>query len=134
MSIEQKLVNDFYNVIWNKHDKSAIPVILHRTFIFRGSLGIEKQGHDGFIEYLDMIHNALGSYTCTIKDIVSEQSKAFVRVQFSGIHQEIFLGVKPTGKQVTWDGAALFKFKHNKISSLWIISDIKALESQLNER
>lgn len=132
MSIEQKLVNDFYNVIWNKHDKSAIPEILHHSFIFRGSLGIEKQGYDGFIEYLDMIHNALGSYTCTIKDIVAEQSKAFVKVQFSGIHQAIFLGVEPTGKQVTWGGTASFNFKDNKISSLWVVGDIKSLESQLN--
>ena len=133
METEQKLVNDFCNIIWNKHDKSAIPEILHHSFTFRGSLGIEKQGYDGFIEYLDMIHNALGSYTCTIKDIVSEQSKAFAKMQFTGIHQAKFLGVKPTGKQVTWDGAAMFNFKENKISSLWVVGDIKSLESQLHE-
>ena len=132
MSIEIELVNKFYEDVWNNHDKTVIPEILHNSFTFRGSLGDEKQCHEGFIEYLDMVHNALGSYTCTIKEIVTEQSKAFAKMQFTGLHRASFLGVEPTGKNVTWDGAALFNFKDNKIISLWVVGDLKSLESQLN--
>ncbi len=117
MSIERDLVNKFYEDIWNEYDKTAIPELLHDTFTFRGSLGIEKQGPDGFTEYLDMIHSALGSYTCIVKEVVTEPSKAFAKMQFTGLHQATFLDIEPTGKQITWDGAALFHFTNNKISS-----------------
>jgi len=80
-----------------------------------------------------MIHTALGNYTCTTKDIVVEQSKVFAKLKFSGTHQNSFLGYNATNKLVTWDGAALFHFTDNKISSLWVIGDLKSLEKQLNE-
>ena len=129
-NIEQ--VRKFYELIWNDYDKTAIPDIIHESFKFRGSLGEEKYGHAGFIEYLDMVHFALDSYKCTIKETVEENSKVFARMKFSGIHNNIFMGFKPTGKRVDWEGAALFNFEKEKIINLWVLSDLKSLEIQLH--
>ncbi len=131
MSPEEKQVRIFYEIIWNQHDKSVIPDVINDSFIFRGSLGLEKNGHSGFIEYIDMVHNTLGNYTCTILDIVAEQSKVFAKMEFSGIHQKEFMGFKQTGHKISWQGAALFHFDSNKISSLWVLGDLKSLEQQL---
>ncbi len=131
MSPEEKQVRIFYEIIWNQHDKSVIPDVIHDSFIFRGSLGPEKIGHSGFIVYMDMVHNALGNYTCTILDIVAEQSKVFAKMEFSGIHQKEFMGFKQTDRKISWQGAALFHFNNNKISSLWVLGDLKSLEQQL---
>ena len=132
MSPEEKQVRIFYEIIWNQHDKSVIPDVIHDSFIFRGSLGPEKIGHSGFIVYMDMVHNALGNYTCTILDIVAEQSKVFAKMEFSGIHQKEFMGFKQTGRKISWQGGALFHFNNNKISSLWVLGDLKSLEQQLH--
>ena len=131
MSVEKEQVRKFYDVIWNNHDKNAVPEVLHEQFVFRGSLGDEKQGHAGFIEYLDMLHTALGDYKCEIKEIVAEQSKVFVKMRFSGIHKERFMGVEPTGRHLSWEGAALFSFKNNKVVSLWVLGNLDALREQL---
>lgn len=133
MRPEEKQVRKFYEVIWNQHDKSAIPEILHESFVFRGSLGDEKHGYEGFAQYLDMIHGAFEDYNCIIKEIVSEQSKVFVKMQFGGVHKGTLMGCEPTGQLVTWDGAALFHFKDDKVSSIWVLGDVKSLETQLNE-
>ncbi len=134
MSLEEKQVRKFYEIIWNQHDKSIIPEVLHESFSFRGSLGAEKQGHEGFAEYLDMIHNALGNYTCIIKETVSEQSKVFAKMQFTGTHQGVLMGIEPTNRRITWDGAALFHFKGGKVSALWVLGDLKSLEAQLSKQ
>ena len=134
MNLIEQQVKKFYEVIWNEHDKSAIPSVLHESFQFRGSLGAEKQGHDGFAEYLDMVHAMLKDYKCIIKETISEESKLFAKMQFTGLHQGPLLGFKATGKRVTWDGAALFHLKEGKIYSLWVLGDLKDLENQLNER
>jgi predicted ester cyclase len=126
-------VRKFYEVIWNKRNKEVVPYVLHESFKFRGSLGSEKIGHDGFIEYLDMVHAALGDYRCEIKELVSEKSKVFAKMQFSGTHKGEFMGVNPTGRHLVWDGAALFHFKNGKADSLWVLGDVVSLQAQLNE-
>lgn len=134
MSTEIELVQLFYEVIWNRHDKSAIPSVLHEAFRFRGSLGDEKQDHDGFSGYLDMVHNALKDYKCVINEIVSEPSKAFAKMEFTGIHKGNLMGAPGTGKRLSWNGAALFHFRDGKIYDLWVLGDLKSLESQLHKR
>ncbi|MFN5963871.1 MAG: ester cyclase, partial [Pseudanabaena sp.] len=119
-------VEEFYRKIWNDHDKSAIHALVNDDFSFRGSLGQAKRGHDGFAEYVDMVHKALGNYKCTIVDLVVEEPKAFARMEFSGIHSGRFMGYEPTGKIVSWAGCALFTFKNNKVLDLWVLGDLKA--------
>ena len=132
MSFEKELVERFYEIIWNRHDKGAISDILHESFKFRGSLGQYKEGHSGFSEYLDMVHAGLGNYRCEILEMVAEPSKVFAKMQFSGIHKNKFMGFNASNRNVTWEGAALFHFRDKKISELWVLGDLKALESQLS--
>jgi len=133
MSYEKDQVIIFYERIWNQNDRSAIAEILNPDFTFRGSLGLAKSGHQGFIEYVEMIHDALGNYQCIIEELVTEPSKVFAKMTFKGIHQGTFMGYAATGKEVRWSGAALFTFENGKISDLWVLGDIKALEHQLHE-
>jgi len=126
------MVERFYGIIWNQYDKGAIPDVLHESFKFRGSLGQYTEGHSAFSEYLDMVHAGLGNYRCEILELVSEPSKAFAKMQFSGIHKDKFIGFNATNRNVTWEGAALFHFRDEKISELWVLGDLKALENQLS--
>ena len=129
--IQQNLVKRFYEIIWNQHEHSIIPDVLHTDFTFRGSLGDEKQGHVEFIEYLDKIHAALDNYQCSLLDMVSEPEKVFAKMRFSGIHTGLLMGYKATGQKVNWDAAALFNFRDDKIIDLWVLGDLIALENQL---
>lgn len=114
------IIQTFYEDIWNKHDKTRIPALLHDAFTFRGSLGQLYQGHGGFVSYVDFVHAALGDYHCTILDIISEGRKAFAQMLFSGVHRADFFGYAPTLKRVEWAGAAVFTFDGDKISDLWV--------------
>ena len=121
----------FYEVLWDNNDKVAIPTLLHQNFTFRGSLGQEKHGHDGFAEYVDMVHKALGDYKCIIEELVAEANKVFAKMTFTGIHQDEFMGFNPTQKRVSWNGCALFTFEGELISDVWVLGDLKTLEEQL---
>jgi predicted ester cyclase len=52
-------------------------------------------------------------------------------MKFIGIHTGSFLGYEPTNKEIFWSGAALFKFNGSHISELWVLGDLKGLETQL---
>jgi len=131
VNVHKEQVRKFYEVLWNAHDKNAIPTVLHDTFTFRGSLGQEKRSHSGFADYVDMVHKALGNYRCIIKELVSEGDKVFAKMLFTGIHQSEFMGYAPTQQRVSWNGCALFTFKDERIADLWVLGDLKNLEEQL---
>lgn len=128
-----KTVRLFYDVLWNKHDKTIIPLIFHPDLSFRGSLGEEKSGPGGFEEYLDFIHHALANFNCEILDTVSEGNKLFAKMDFSGVHQNELFGYPATNRHVSWNGAALFIFEDGLIKDLWVLGDVYGLISQLKD-
>lgn len=131
--VHKDQVRRFYEVLWDAHDKEAMPSILHENFSFRGSLGQEKRGHKGFGEYVDMVHKALGDYKCIVEDLVEEGDKVFAKMTFTGIHRDEFMGHLPSKKRVTWSGSALFTFAGDRISDVWVLGDLKSLENQLKK-
>ena len=129
--MHKEQVKKFYEVLWDAHDKDAIPSVLHGDFTFRGSLGQKKRGHRGFAEYVDMVHDALGNYRCIIDELVEEGDKVFAKMTFTGLHQGEFMGFAPTQKQVSWKGCALFTFEGDRVADVWVLGDLKNVEGQL---
>ncbi len=124
-------VERFYRDIWERHDFSHINEILHEDLSFRGSLGQSMHGQIAFCQYVDGVHQALQDYRCIIEVLVEEGHRVFARMQFRGIHRDEFLGFAPSGKVVSWAGSALFTFDCGKVRDIWVLGDLKALESQL---
>ena len=131
MNIYEEQVRKFYSEIWDKKNFSEIPNILHENFIFRGSLGQEKIGHKGFEEYVEYVQSSLSNYECIIQDLVVQPEKVFAKMVFTGVHSSKFMGFTATNKEVSWAGAALFTFSGEKVSTLWVLGDLKTLEQQL---
>ena len=127
----EALVKRFYNEVWNKADSAVAREILHPDFRFRGSLGPEKFGPEGFIEYMQAVHAALADYTCIIDDLVTTGDRAAVRLTFDGRHQNTFFGIAATGKQIEWAGAAFFTCNGQQITERWVLGDIDGIRRQL---
>jgi predicted ester cyclase len=113
-----QLVQDFYERIWNAGDLEAISDLLSDDCTFRGSLGLERRGRDGFAEYVQSVRCALSNYRCEILECVTEDNRAFAKMRFSGVHKGEFLGYLPTDLPVHWFGAALFRFSANAIADI----------------
>jgi predicted ester cyclase len=129
-------VTTFYQRIWNDGDVDGASEILTADFLFRGSLGAELQGPDAFKDYVRDVRAALANYRCDVLACITEGNQAFARMRFSGRHVGMFLGHRPTGKSVRWEGAALFDFDGQRITRLWVLGDLAGLETMLdrNER
>lgn len=125
------LVRRFYDVVWNKADEQVAREILHPNFSFRASLGPERQGLDGFINYMRAIHAALGDYTCTVDELLVDGTKAAARMTFGGRHQGEFFGVPGTGHPIAWAGAAFFETDGRQITRLWVLGDVDGVKQQL---
>lgn len=127
----RELVEAFYLEVWNQADETRAREILADSFRFRGSLGAERTGPEGFIAYLGDVHRALADYRCIIEDLVTDGNRAAARLRFTGRHRDEFLGFPPTGRQVTWAGTAFFTCEDARITDLWVLGDLAELRSQL---
>lgn len=128
-----RLIERFYHEVWNEADEAVAREILHPGFRFRASLGPEKTGPEGFIEYMRLIHAALSGYTCTILDVIEQGDRAAARLRFAGLHRGTFFGVAPTGREIAWSGAAFFATDGSRITSLWVLGDVDAVKQQLDQ-
>lgn len=125
------LVSSFYERVWNTGDRAALDELVADDFRFQGSLGAPIVGRDAFWQIVTMVRTALSGYHCAIEDCVSEETKAFARMRFSGTHVGPFRGYQPSGKSVAWAGAALFQFDGERIREIWVLSDTTALDAIL---
>jgi len=125
------LVERFYYEVWNQADEDVAREILTSDFQFRGSLGMEHNGPDGFITYMRSIHAALGDYQCIIDDIIAGDNRVAAKMTFRGVHKGLFLGFAATGAEVQWAGAGFFTMRAGRICALWVLGDIDALKLQL---
>ena len=129
-----KLVEDFYERIWNDGNLDAAAELLTPEFSFRGSLGHEMRGREAFQNYVRTVRAALADYRCDILACVTEANQAFAKMCFSGRHVGAFRGYEPTGKLVRWLGAALFRFEDSMIAELWVLGDLAGLDSLLRRQ
>jgi steroid delta-isomerase-like uncharacterized protein len=125
------LVRRFYGEVWNRADEAVAREILHKDFHFRASLGPERRGPDGFIDYMRAIHRALAGYTCMIDDLIATERRAAARMAFGGIHRASLFGVEATGREISWAGAAFFTTDGRQIVELWVLGDVDSVKRQL---
>jgi steroid delta-isomerase-like uncharacterized protein len=128
-----KLVQQFYDRIWNAGDLQAVGILLSEGFLFRGSLGSESKGREGFADYVQSVRGSLSNFRCEILDCVTEDERAFAKMRFSGVHTREFRGNPPTGLPVHWLGAALFRFGKDTIAELWVLGDLSGLDDLLKK-
>ena len=57
------LIERFYARAWNSWDDAAVTGLLDERFVFRGSLGDEVTGRDGFRGYRDKVRAAFPDST-----------------------------------------------------------------------
>jgi steroid delta-isomerase-like uncharacterized protein len=125
-------VRRFYVELWDAGEAAVAHEILAADFRFRGSLGPERRGVEGFLGYWRDVRGALTDYRSDIEALLIDGRRAAARMTFSGRHVGAFYGAAPTGRRVSWSGAAFFDFADDgRIAALWVLGDVDGLKAQL---
>lgn len=127
----EALVRRFYADVWNRWDEAALDDLLDEDFVFRGSLGDEVRGRDGFRGYRDRIRAGFPDFHNEIVDLVAEGGRAAARLRYTGHQQGAVLGVPATGAPIAYDGAAFFTARDGRLSEAWVLGDVDGLRRQL---
>lgn len=127
-----RLVRRFYDEMWNHADEAVAREILAADLSFRGSIGEEHSGAEGFIaDYMRKIHRAFADFHCRVDHLVADTDAAAARMTFAGLHCQSLWGETPTGHTVTWAGAAFFTVRAGQLATIWVLGDTESLRRQL---
>jgi len=128
---ETALVRAFYEQAWNTWDDAVVDVILSPDFRFRGSLGDEVTGPEGWRAYRDKVRLAAPDFHNEVVDLVTSAGRAAARLRFTGHHQGGLLGLPGQGESFEYAGAAFFTCENGHLTSAWVLGDLESLRRQL---
>ncbi len=126
-----RLIETFYNQLWNTWDDSAVDGTLDAAFTFRGSLGQETTGRDGWRRYRDSVRAGSADFHNEIVDLVCAGRRAAARLRYTGTHTGQLLALPATQRRFDYAGAAFFVAHGNRLASAWVLGDLDCLRRQL---
>lgn len=88
-------------------------------------------GLAGTKQTLGMFHAVFSDLQVTAKDMIADGDKVVVRLTMTGTNTGEFMGLPPTGKQVTMNGIEMFRLANSKIVERWAEFDMMSLMQQL---
>ena len=88
-------------------------------------------GLAGTKQTLSMYHAVFSDLRVTAEDIIADGDKVVVRLAVNGTNTGEFMGLPPTGKQVTMNGIEMFRLADSKIVERWAEFDMMSLMQQL---
>jgi len=134
MPIEENkaIVRRFYEEVMNKGNVTALDEIVAPDFEDHGeTLFGSPCGLDILKEGIRMTHQLLPDIHVTIEDIIASGDMVGVRGTMLCTHAGEFIGVPPTGNELTWKGIAMFRIVDGKIKQRWFNSDSLSILNQL---
>lgn len=115
--------------IWGKGSLAAIDELLAPDFVFNYAPAGVARDREAYKQTVTMAPFA--DIHSTIEDMVAEGDKVAVRWTYRGTHKGEFMGIAPTGKQVTMTGISIIRIVGGKIVEEWGEMDMLGMMQQL---
>lgn len=130
MSTEENkaVVRRIFEEVWNKGNLVVAGELMADVLHFAGQ---DFKGPENLKQMVAMTRTAFPDGHTKIEDMVAEGDKVVCRITFTGTHKGEYMGIAPTGKQVTMIGIAISRFAGGKEAEVWAIEDTLGMMQQL---
>ena len=133
MSEENKaIIRRFYEEVMNRGNVHLLDEIMVPDFKDHGET-LFGDSEDRATLKLGIIatHNILSDFNVQLHDIMADGEMVGVRGTMRCTQQGQFLGVAPSGNELSWTGLAMFRVVNGKIVERWFNSDSLSVVQQL---
>ncbi len=121
----------FYDEVWNRGNIAAVDELNAPDFMDHSPPIGFPSGTEGIKQFASTIRQSFSNFSLIPDDIIAEGDKVVVRWTAKGTHTQEFLGIAPTGKQVTVTGIDIARMSNNKIAEHWGQWDTMGMMQQL---
>src|SRR5438105_1936171 len=121
----------FYDEVFNKKNRAAIDEFIDPNHVDHAAPPGTPDGLAGTKQTLTMFLTAFPDLHFTVEDLIAEGDKVVARLTTRGTQQGAFMGVPPTGKQVTVTAIDINRIVGGKTVEHWLQMDTLSLLQQL---
>lgn len=134
MQTEQNkaLYRQFVEEVFNRGNTSAIDELVAPDFVEHEELppGVPT-GREGVKQLSIMLRSAFPDLKATIDDMLAEGDKVAARMTWRGTHKGEFMGIPPSGKNVSVEVIDFVRFAGGKFVEHWGLMDNASMMQQL---
>ena len=130
-SEENKKIVRRYQEIYNENDLEALGEVLSKDLRTPKIMPGIPTGMEGAKAAHRIMLAGFPDYQTRIDDLFAEGDKVAVRITMSGTHTGLFMGIPPTGRQVSFTGIYIARIANGKIAEHWGEEDGVSLLQQL---
>jgi predicted ester cyclase len=105
--------------------------LLATNFVFNYPFPGLAPNLEGYKQTIAMARGAFPDMRFTVEDVIAEADKVAVRWSGRSSHKGEYMGVAPTGKQVTMTGISILHIAGGKIAKEWAEMDNLGMMQQL---
>jgi len=115
------LIRRWLDEILTQEDLRKIEELFAPNYVLHDSNFIQKvHGHEGIAQYVATFRAASPDLCFAVKDQIAERDMVVTRWTARGTHREEFLGVSPTGRQMTMSGIEFDRVIDGKVDEAWV--------------
>jgi len=120
MGVEENkaMVRRSIEEVWNKGNLAVVDETMASSYVLHFP-GQDYKGPESFKQMVTMTRTAFPDLHMTIEDMVAEEDKVAYHLTMRGTHRGDFMGIAPTGKQVTITGISIHRFAGGKEAEVW---------------
>ena len=133
MSVEEnkRIAHRIYEII-NSGNVAEVDQVIARDIVDHEEMpGLEGSGVERFKQFLSIFRAAFPDLRMSAEDVIAEGDRAAVRYTMTGTHRGEFMGMAPTGKQITVAGIEIIRVAGGKAVEHWGVTDQMAMLQQL---
>jgi steroid delta-isomerase-like uncharacterized protein len=122
----------YFEDVLNTGNLSLVEELIAPNYVSHYPAGYELGGGPEDVKQIvTQVRTAFPDVHFSVDDLVAEGEKVVGRWTFRGTQEGDFMGIPPTGRQVTVMGIAIYRFAAGQITEAWVAWDALGLMRQL---
>ena len=128
---ENKAVVRRYFEEWNKHNLAGVEELCAPDYVGHAPSIFGDMDLAAMKQMVPTFYTAFPDVHMAVEDLIAEGDKVVSRYTFRATHQGDFMGIPPTGKQVSFTGIEIDRIKDGKFVESWVNEDDLGMMQQL---
>jgi len=113
------LVRRYVEEVLNKKNLTLIDELFAPTFIDHDSSMPQAKGPAGLKRLAAIVHTSFPALHFTIEDMVAEGDRVVYPYSVRGTHENDFMGIAATGKQISFTGIHIYRVADGQLQEEW---------------
>jgi steroid delta-isomerase-like uncharacterized protein len=133
VSVEEPkaLASRWTEEIWNRGNMAAVDELCAPSFVFNYPAPGVTSDREGYKKTVTMFRDAFHDMQLTNEIVIAEGDMVALRWKGRSVHRGDFMGIAPTGKQVTMTGNTIGRVAAGKFVEEWTEMDMMTMMQQL---